>query len=337
MKVDFLYKYRGVDGENFDRDIEAMKSNYFWSSDVEHLNDDQEFQFNSKALVNFLDVLKQNHPRCCQYIDNVKLQLNGVIEKVKTAGVFSLSRNPHVPSMWGLYASERKGYCIIYRKDKLLEYTGGICKNDKILLDVKYTKSVPTLSPDDLKGNKLLVKLVATKEQSWSYEEETRIVTDCSGRHEISASALCGIIFGSQMSEKDKQKIKDALVARNVKFYQLSRKVDAYGYEHCLVDENKVCSSLDDSLYDYKCKSMPVVDNFFVKLKFMPSSEAEVKSFISEFKKKHADRQCNIYVYDMDVDMEKFKEDYENYDYLQKHLIAEVYFDTDEVLFNSEY
>lgn len=45
----------------------------------------------------------------------------------------------------------------------------------------------------------------------------------------------------------------------------------------------------------------------------------------------------NIYVHDMDVDMEKFKEDYENYDYLQKHLIAEVYFDTDEVLFNSEY
>lgn len=139
------------------------------------------------------------------------------------------------------------------------------------------------------------------------------------------------------MSEKDKLKIKDALVGRNVKFYQLSRKVDAYGYEHCLVDENKVCSSLDDSLYDYKCKSMPVVDNFFVKLKFMPSSEVEVINFISEFKKKHADRQCNIYVHDMDVDMEKFKEDYENYDYLQKHLIAEVYFDTDEVLFNSEY
>ncbi len=337
MKDDFLYKYRGVDNEVFDRDIEALKNNYFWSSDVEHLNDDQEFQFNSKALVNTLDALRLKHPRCYQSIDNVKVQLKGIIEKVKTAGIFSLSCNPHVPSMWGLYASERKGYCIIYRRDKLLEYTGGICKNDKILLNVKYTKSVPTLSPDDLKGNELLVKLVATKEQSWSYEEETRIVTDCSGRHEIPASALCGIIFGSQMSEKDKLKIKDALVGRNVKFYQLSRKVDAYGYEHCLVDENKVCSSLDDSFYDYKCKSMPVVDNFFVKLKFMPSSEVEVINFISEFKKKHADRQCNIYVHDMDVDMEKFKEDYENYDYLQKHLIAEVYFDTDEVLFNSEY
>ena len=63
----------------------------------------------------------------------------------------------------------------------------------------------------------------------------------------------------------------------------------------------------------------------------------QVYQLSPEFKKKHADRQCNIYVHDMDVDMEIFKEDYENYDYLQKHLIAEVYFDTDEVLFNSEY
>ena len=62
-----------------------------------------------------------------------------------------------------------------------------------------------------------------------------------------------------------------------------------------------------------------------------------LSNYVFEFKKKHADRQYNIYVHDMDVDMEKFKEDYENYDYLQKHLIAEVYFDTDEVLFISEY
>lgn len=337
MKDDFLYKYRGVDKETFDRDIEALKNNYFWSSDVEHLNDDQEFQFNSKALVNFLDTLKLKHPRSLQSIDNVKVQLNGIIEKVKTVGVFSLSRNPHVPSMWGLYASERRGYCIIYRKAKLLESVSGICMNDKILLDVQYTKSVPTLSPVDFKGNKMLMKLLATKEQSWSNEEETRIVTDECGRHDIPASALYGIIFGSQMSEQDKQKIKDALVGRNVKFYQLSGKINSYGYEHCYVGENKVCSSLDDKLYDYKCKSMPVVDNFFVKLKFVPSSEDEVKNFISEFKKKHADRQCNVYVHDMDVDMEKFKDDYENYDYLHQHLIAEVDFATDEVLFNKEY
>ena len=112
MQYDFLYKYRGVDNEIFDRDIEALKNNYFWSSDVEHLNDDQEFQFNSKALVNTLDALRLKHPRCYQSIDNVKVQLKGIIEKMKTAGVFSLSRNPHVPSMWGLYASERKGYCM---------------------------------------------------------------------------------------------------------------------------------------------------------------------------------------------------------------------------------
>lgn len=39
----------------------------------------------------------------------------------------------------------------------------------------------------------------------------------------------------------------------------------------------------------------------------------------------------------MDVDMEKFKEDNGNYDYLHQHLIAEVYLGSDEVLFNKEY
>lgn len=29
MKDDFLYKYRGVAKETFDRDIEALKNNYF--------------------------------------------------------------------------------------------------------------------------------------------------------------------------------------------------------------------------------------------------------------------------------------------------------------------
>ena len=71
MKDDFLYKYRGVDNEVFDRDIEALKNNYFWSSDVEHLNDDHEFQLNSKALVNTLDALRLKHPRFYQSIDNV--------------------------------------------------------------------------------------------------------------------------------------------------------------------------------------------------------------------------------------------------------------------------
>ena len=182
-----------------------------------------------------------------------------------------------------------------------------------------------------------MTKLVATKEQSWSYEEETRIITDTPKEHMYVSSALYGIIFGSQMSESDKHRIKDMLIGRNIKFFQLRHKENDYGFEHILVDEFMVDSSLSDDKYNFINKSMPVVDNFFVKLNFTPSSNKEIEDFVRGFIKKHSDRQCNIYIHDKNVDMAKFDDDYHNYDYLQKHLIAEKYLDSDDLFFNKEY
>lgn len=336
MAEKFLYKYRSVEDKCFERDLKALKENYFWASDVEHLNDDQECFYNAQIILKQLEGLKTLYPKSTTSISNVKKQLQAVIEKVKTIGVFSLSRNPHIPSMWALYA-ERKGYCVIYREDKLMEHIGGICLSDKNIFDVVYASSAPILDLHDFLNRDLLTKLVATKEKSWSYEEETRIITDTPKEHKYVSSALYGIIFGSQMLEKEKQKIKDTLTGRNLKFFQLRHKENDYGYEHVLVEEFKVVSSLTDDMYDFVNKSMPVVDNFFVKLNFIPSSNKEVEDFTREFIKKHSDRQCNIYIHDQNVNVKKFEDDYQNYDYLQQHLIAEKYFDSDELLFNKEH
>lgn len=337
MEKKLLYKYRSIADECFVRDLKALREDYFWASDVEHLNDDQECFYNAQIILKQLENLKVYFPDSSESICNVEKQLRGLMDKVKTIGVFSLSRNPHIPSMWALYASERKGYCIIYREDKLMEYTDGVCLADKSLLDVVYTPSAPTLHIQDLSNHDLLTKLVATKEQSWSYEEEKRIITDTPKEHKYVSSVLYGIIFGSQMSENDKQKIKETLVGRNVKFFQLRHKENDYGYEHILVDDCQVDSSLSEDKYDFINKSMPVVDNFFIKLNFTPSSNKEIEDFVREFIKKHTDRQCNIYIHDKNVDMRKFDDDYHNYDYLQKHLIVEKYFDSDELLFNKAY
>ena len=337
MEEKLLYKYRSIEKDCFERDLKALKENYFWASDVENLNDDQECFYNAQIILKQLDGLKFSFPGCSKSISNVEKQLKGLMEKVKTIGVFSLSRNPHIPSMWALYASERKGYCIIYRENKLMEYTDGVCLSDKNLLDVVYAPSAPALDFRDFNNQDLMTKLVATKEQSWSYEEETRIITDTPKEHMYVSSALYGIIFGSQMSESDKHKIKDMLIGRNIKFFQLKHKENDYGFEHILVDEFMVDSSLSDDKYNFINKSMPVVDNFFVKLNFTPSSNKEIEDFVRGFIKKHSDRQCNIYIHDKNVDMAKFDDDYHNYDYLQKHLIAEKYLDSDDLFFNKEY
>ena len=54
------------------------------------------------------------------------------------------------------------------------------------------------------------------------------------------------------MSEDDKKHIKESLTGRNIKFYQLYKKADTYGYLFNLVDEYKIPSLFSDNMYVYK-------------------------------------------------------------------------------------
>ena len=186
-------------------------------------------------------------------------------------------------------------------------------------------------------GNTLLEKMVATKQTSWKYEEETRIVTDKFGRHDYLPSALHGIIFGTKMSEDDKKHIKESLTGRNIKFYQLYKKEDTYGYLFNLVDEYKIPSLFSDNMYVYKLFSNPVVDNFYVRLNFKPKDKKEVIEFIEAFRRKYTDRQHNIYVHDNETEPERLTPNDADYDYLQKHLIAETMIGCCEVFFSYEH
>lgn len=80
--------------------------------------------------------------------------------------------------MWASYASNMKGYCIIYDKERLLQSTSPVFYKDINLLDVVYKDETPQITVMDMRGDTLMGKMVATKQTSWKYEEETRIVTD---------------------------------------------------------------------------------------------------------------------------------------------------------------
>ena len=51
MEEKLLYKYRSVEEDCFERDLKALKENYFWASDVEHLYDDQECFYNAQIIL----------------------------------------------------------------------------------------------------------------------------------------------------------------------------------------------------------------------------------------------------------------------------------------------
>lgn len=335
----FLYKYRSI--ENIKRDVDGLDNNYFWASDIGHLDDDKEGCFNSN-IENQLEQLNQLINIACSQkglLGDVKYKYQSIIDKVRHSGVFSLSLSPRIGAMWSKYASERKGYCIQYSQERLLCSIGNVCLYDRNVLDVEYADVIPQINLDDICKGLLLKKMIGTKAKSWSKQQEVRLVTDTFYKQKYVPSALCGIIFGSEMDEANKQLIKDALKGRNVTFYCLKSDKSTYDYEIEKQEEYKVSADLDESSYSFINDPAPTTDNFYVKLNFDVKSKEEILHFIQEFHRIHADggRQCNIFVCDKYVDKGKFKDTYNNYDYLHEHEIAELLFDMDSVYFNLDY
>lgn len=272
MEKVYLYKYRSVD--NLDRDLKMLSDDAFYASGIRHLNDDQECYFNSEMFIASLERLLKTFPNSDQVISKVREQFESIVSFREQIGVFSLSKNPCSGMMWALYASERKGYCVIYDKEGLMEVAGSINKNDRQMLNVSYSHHLPRPDLLDIPSGKLIQKLYGTKEQSWSAEEEVRIITDNFGFQKIVPSALHGIIFGSEMSSEDKNKIKEALVGRNISFYQLKRKTDDYGYTYVLDEIFEKPSDLDETSYMKPIvRKCGVTDNFYVKLLVAPPNK----------------------------------------------------------------
>ena len=321
MKKEFLFKYRSI--ENIDRDLLMLAGDSFFAANIKNLNDDQECFLDGQVFVDSLQTLLKIFPKSGVPIEKVKIAFEKFVSCREKVGIFSLSKNPCVGMMWALYASMRQGYCIIYNKDALLKAPDSIYQNDRIILEVKYSRKAPKADLRDISNGRLPQKLFGTKEAGWSAEEEVRIVTDKFGMQSLVPSALHGIIFGSEMSDDNKKKIKDALKDKNVSFYQLQRKKDNYGYEYVLDEMFEISSDLDVASYLSPIKTeCGVTDNFFVKLTVSPTTKEWLVSFLKNFRKKYADgnRQCNIWIFDKDTPIEQMDIQSE---YFENHLLAE--------------
>lgn len=298
MKQIYLYKYRAI--ENLDRDLATIASDTFFAAGIKNLNDDQECFIDGQLFIDSLRLLIEACPEIESSIENVKKYFDNIVSCREKAGVFSLSKDPCVGMMWALYASERKGYCVVYDKEALMKAHSTIFHNDRIMIDVEYAENVPRPNINDITAKKLPQKIFGTKDCSWAAEKEVRIITDRYGIQGLVPSALHGIIFGSDMNENDKQKIKEVLRNRNISFYQLQRKKHDYGYDYVLDERFEIPSDLDETTYLDPIKvECGITDNFFVKLTVTPPSKEWLVGFLKNFKKKYADgnRQCNIWVF----------------------------------------
>ena len=147
----------------------------------------------------------------------------------KRFGVLSLT--PHAKNylMWSHYAESHQGFCVEFDTRLLVESIAGHYQK------VVYDSNIPYFSIIELLEEGLITKLLYTKSQDWSYEDEYRI-TRIKGPNvsvQFNPAALIGIYFGYKMTAEKQVEIIE--IARSlylgVKFYKMQLSKEKFELE----------------------------------------------------------------------------------------------------------
>ena len=123
-------------------------------------------------------------------------------------GVACFSEKVDEMLMWSHYTNGHRGFCVEFD-------TNYEPFNDKQrIFQVNYSKSIPTINPIEIMMSKSIdsldpmMKMLATKSDHWSYENEWRIFhMDGDFSYELDPNAISGIYFGCLMPIENKRKI----------------------------------------------------------------------------------------------------------------------------------
>jgi hypothetical protein len=216
-----VYKYRECNKDTFERDLKAIKENYFWSANPKLLNDPFETQVNNNFIIKFVEYL--GHKLIKNLSDkDIKLineNTNQVLNLDSENGIYSLSQNNLDELLWAHYADSHKGYWIEYDTNLLLNSLG---KQLLHFFNVNYSQKPPSNNLLDLFNNKKLhEKMGSYKSKRWEYEKEFRIITKNQGAIYYSEKSIKSICFGLRIDENYKIKIMDSLNVLNLSFYQI--------------------------------------------------------------------------------------------------------------------
>lgn len=77
----------------------------------------------------------------------------------------------------------------------------------------------------------MIKKFAFYKSRRWQYEKELRIVTSKQGLNSYYHTALKSIYFGLNMTESDKNRIKELLKGRTVDYYQIELEKNSYKFK----------------------------------------------------------------------------------------------------------
>lgn len=251
MDHQHLYKYRSLDGKDFDYTRQILVENVLWFSRPSDFND----PFDCRPAVSTAataaenkewidDLFKKKAPpmprserRLLKKSAKRQLAQSGrsgdvawfdtVVGKiVNQAGVLSLSARCDHVLMWSHYTSAHRGVCIRFKAKRTTPFFGRAQQ-------VSYSDARPVLNlVRDVEGDgsELARKTLLTKADFWSYEQEWRIIEHDlgPGLHRFDpAELLDGVILGANIRPDHKSKILEWVESRWMKIAVFEARVDA--------------------------------------------------------------------------------------------------------------
>lgn len=171
MDENLIYKYYAPTEYSLD----ALINRYFWFSKREFLNDPFDLGNFKKGrvILNVFENLVRNYSKKEEFYELEKIQ-NLVSEYASC----SFTRSELNKQMWAYYAKDYSGWCLAFRRGKLNT------RNDSSMSPVIYVddnfgnvgKDIEDLKYGSDPIENILKKTLCTKHESWSHEEEERIV-----------------------------------------------------------------------------------------------------------------------------------------------------------------
>ena len=231
------YKYRSGRGTKddygkdiFERDIELLSHDTIYIPTIEQLNDPAEALFDD-SLFNLQ--MKLFKPFAYSgSMERVNDALRDLYNKVRSSGIYSLSREPANELMWAYYASGHCGYAIIFDTEVLSRSFREVKYDNMYEIDVAYSTKLPQFDITKIKGQSIeetLQCFVGNKSQAWKHEGEHRLVFDKGGRKlKIDYRAIKGFVFGSRMAEEDIVFIMKIFSGRDLDYSKIELKDNSY-------------------------------------------------------------------------------------------------------------
>lgn len=165
-------------------------------------------------------------------MERVKEALRDLYNKVRSSGIYSLSKEPANELMWAYYASGHCGYAIVFDTEVLSQSFKDVKYDNMYEIDVVYSTKLPQFDITKMKGQSIedtLKCFVGNKSQVWKHEGEHRLVFDKGGRKlKIDYRAIKGFVFGSRMAEEDIDFIMKTFSGRDLEYSKIELRDISY-------------------------------------------------------------------------------------------------------------